>query len=87
MAFFTNVNGNAAPTEAIGREVFFKNFSKGSAMTQADLNALVADVSTLATITVLGTFVAGTSTSVSMVIEGFDVTTSTGYVVTSVAGF
>lgn len=87
MAFVTNVNGNAAPMESFGRDVYFKNYSKGSAMTQADLNTLVQTVGQMASIDVIGAFVAGTSTSVSMVIEGFDVTTVAGYTVTNVAGF
>lgn len=87
MAGFTRVNGAAAPFEAVGRNLFFKNYSKGSAMSQADLDALVQFVQQTATVTVIGSFTAGSSTAVSMVIEGADVDTVAGYTVTNVAGF
>lgn len=87
MAQLLKRNGFAGPMQAIGRQVWFKNFDKGSAMTQADLDALVNLVKLTSTITVVGTFVAGTSTSVNMVIEGADVSTVAGYTVSAVEGF
>lgn len=87
MAQLLKRNGFAGPMQAIGRQVWFKNFDKGSAMTQADLDALVNLVKLTSTITVVGTFVAGTSTSVNMVIEGADVSTVAGYKVSAVEGF
>jgi hypothetical protein len=76
---------NSAPFEAVGRNLFFKNFDKGSAMTQADLNELVKAVQLRATVTVIGDFTAGTSESVNMVIEGFPVDTIAGYTVATVS--
>ncbi len=87
MAGFTRVNGAAAPIEAVGRNLYFKNFAKGSAMSQADLEALVQSVGQTSSITVIGSFTAGTSTSVNLVIEGADVTSYGAYTVTNVSGF
>lgn len=87
MAQLLKRNGFAGPMQAIGRQVWFKNFNKGSAMSQEDLDALVNIVKLTSTITVVGTFVAGTSTSVNMVIEGADVSTVAGYTVSAVEGF
>jgi hypothetical protein len=72
--------------------LFFKNLSKGSAITQANMEALVAKVQETSTITVIGTFTAGSSTSVNMVIEGADIGNITAsdtvaYTVTNVSGF
>ena len=50
MAGFTRVHGAVAPFEAVGRNLFFKNLAKGSAMSQADLDALTQTVSQLVTI-------------------------------------
>lgn len=81
--------GFAQPIEAVGRDLFFKNFDlDGSgAMSQADLEALVRAVQLTSSIEVIGSFTAGTSTSVNMVISGKDVTAVAGYTVTAVAGF
>lgn len=87
MAQLQKRNGFAGPMQAIGRQVWFKNFDKGSAMDQADLAALVNLVKLTSTITVVGSFVAGTSTSVNMVIEGADVSAVAGYTVSAVEGF
>lgn len=87
MAEVTKVHGKAGPGEFVGRDLFFKNFAKGSAMTQADLDALVQAVQMTATVTVVGSFTAGSSTNVNMVIEGENVTSVTGYTVTNVSGF
>ena len=87
MAVVTKAHGFAAPGEFVGRNLFFKNFSKGSAMSQADLDALVQEVQKTVTIEVVGSFTAGTSTAVSMVLSGDDVTAVAGYTVTNVSGF
>lgn len=85
MAFTTK--GFAQPIEAVGRDLFFKNFDQGDVMDQAELEALVRLVQLNSSIEVIGTFVPGTSTSVNMVISGKDVTVATGYIVTSISGF
>jgi len=87
MAGFTRVHGNALPFENFGRNLYFKNFSKGSAMSQADLDALVQTVSQTVSVCVIGAFTAGTSTSVNMIIDGGDVTAVTDYTVTGVSGW
>jgi ABC-type uncharacterized transport system ATPase component len=87
MAVVTKVHGFAAPGEFVGRNLFFKNFAKGSAMSQADLDALVQEVQKTVTIEVIGSFTAGTSTSVNMVVSGDDVSAASGYTVTNVSGF
>lgn len=71
---------NAAPFEAVGRDVFFKTFAKTN-ITQAELNSIVAEVQLTSTVTAIGTFTAGTSDTVNMLIEGADVTA-----ISSVAG-
>lgn len=83
MTFATK--GFAQPFAAIGREIFIKNFDFGAAMSQADLEALVHAVQMTSTVTAIGAFVAGTSESVSMIIEGKDVSAVAGYTVTDVA--
>jgi len=92
MAAFTRVNGAAGAMEQVGRELFFKNISKGSAITQANMEALIAKVQETSTITVIGTFTANSSTSVNMVIEGADIASFTAsdavaYTITNVSGF
>lgn len=79
--------GYAQPFEAVGRDLFFKNFDMNAAMSQADLEALVRAVQLTSSIEVMGSFTAGTSESVNMVISGKDVSAVAGYVVTAVAGF
>jgi VCBS repeat-containing protein len=83
MTFATK--GFAQPFAAIGREIFIKNFDLGAAMSQADLQALVEAVQLTSSIVAIGAFTAGTSESVSMIIDGKDVTAVAGYTVTDVA--
>lgn len=87
MAFATT--GYAQSIEAVGRDLFFKNFDLAGAgpMTQADLEALVRAVQLNSSIEVIGTFTPGTSLTVNMVISGKDVTEVAGYTVTNIAGF
>lgn len=68
----TKVNGKAAPFEAVGRDLFFKTFTKGSAISQANLDALVETVQMTSTVTAIGAFTAGSSTAVNMLLEGAD---------------
>ena len=85
MAFTTK--GFAQPIEAVGRDLFFKNFDMGAAMSQADLEALVHAVQLNSSTEVIGTFTPGVSTGVNMVISGANVAAVAGYTVTNVAGF
>lgn len=87
MAIVSKVHGFAAPGEFVGRDLFFKNFDKGSTMSQADLDALVTAVQKTSTVEVVGSFTAGSSQDVSMVLSGADVAAAAGYTVTNVAGF
>ncbi len=87
MAVVTKVHGKAGPGEFVGRDLFFKNFDKGSAMSQADLDALVQEVQKTSTVEVVGSFTAGSSDNVSMVLSGADVSSVAGYTVANVAGF
>ena len=84
MAVFTRVNGAAAPMEQVGRDLFFKTFTKGSAMSQADLEALVQAVQLTSTITAIGAFTATSSTAVNMVIEGADITNAANVPLTGI---
>jgi hypothetical protein len=72
MAEFARTNGNALSMEQVGRDLFFKTFSKTD-ITQAELNALVEVLGQTVTITAIGAFTAGTSDAVNMIVEGADV--------------
>lgn len=74
MASFARTNGGAAPMEQVGRDLFFKTFTR-AAITQANLDALVQSIQQTATVTAIGAFTAPAS-SVNMIIEGADVTTN-----------
>lgn len=87
MPVVTKVHGKAGPGEFVGRDLFFKKYSKGSAMSQVDLDALVQEVQKTATVEVIGSFTADSSQDVSMVLSGADVPAVTGYTVTNVSGF
>ena len=83
------VNGNAAPFEAFGRDIFMKNIDKGGAISQANLDALVEEVSLTSTISAIGAFNAGVSTEVNMIIEGADLAngnaTISGYTISDIS--
>lgn len=86
----TKVNGKAAPFEAIGRDIFLKNFAKDSGtISQANLDALVETVQLTSTVTAIGAFTAGSSTAVKMIIEGADLANSnaviSGYTISDVS--
>jgi len=85
MAFTTK--GFAQSYEGVGRDLFFKHFEAEGTMSQADLEALVHAVQLNASTEVIGSFTAGTSTGVSMVVSGKDVAAVAGYTVSNVAGF
>lgn len=72
MASFERTNGGAAPMEQVGRDLFFKTFTRAS-ITQANLDALVQSIQQTSTVTAIGAFTAGAG-SVNMIIEGKDVT-------------
>ena len=84
MASFERTNGGAAPMEQVGRDLFFKTFTKGSAMTQTDLDTLVQALQANVTVTAIGSFTAGTSTAVNMIIEGADVTNAANTPITGI---
>jgi hypothetical protein len=95
------LNYDAKPFKAIGRDFVLINVSKGTAMTQANLDDAVQAIFTRASITAIGAFTAASSTSVNLIIEGMDfldadaygstidyldlLSTLTGYTVTAVA--
>ena len=85
----TKVNGNVESFEAFGRDIFMKNFDKGGAISQANLDVLVEEVSLTSTISAIGSFTAGSSTEVNMIIEGADVAngnaTITGYTISDIS--
>lgn len=79
-------DANSASFQAFGREVELMNFDKGVAISQADLNALVEEVTAQnVSITAIGDFNAGVSTAVNMIIEGHGAVVATGYTVAPVA--
>lgn len=72
MASFTRTNGGAAAMEQVGRDLYFKTFTRAN-ITQANLDALVQSIQQTSTITAIGAFTAPAS-AVNMIIEGKDVT-------------
>jgi hypothetical protein len=84
MASFTRVNGAAASFEAVGRNLFFKTFTK-SGMTQANLDDIVREVQQTATITAIGAFSAPQG-AVNMMIEGADIGNQSSAAFGAVAG-
>ena len=85
----TKVNGNAQSFEAFGRDVFLKNFDKGAAISQANLDVLVEEVSLTSTISSIGAFTAGSSTEVNMIVEGANIAngnaTISGYTISDIS--
>lgn len=81
------VNGKAESFEAFGRDIFLKNFDKGSAISQGDLDALVQEVQLTSTVSAIGAVTPGTSTEVNMIIEGADVANGdiAGYTISNVS--
>ena len=70
MAYTTRTHGTTGPISAVGRQEYsIKNFAKTN-ITQAELDAIVQEVQQLNTVMIIGAFVAGTSDSINMLIEG-----------------
>ena len=88
MAVFTRVNGGAAPMKQVGRDLLFKNISKGSTMQQFHLDDAIQAIQATSTVTVIGTFTPNSSTQVNVVVEGSDISTftanSVSYTVTTI---
>lgn len=74
MAAFTRTNGGAAPMEQVGRDLYFKTFTRAS-IQQANLDALVQSIQSTSTVTAIGAFTAGNG-SVNMILEGADITSN-----------
>ena len=66
----TRAHGYAGAGEFVGRNLLVKSFAKGSAMTQANMDALVESIQQLATIEVVGAFTAGTTATAYFIISG-----------------
>lgn len=85
----TKVNGKVESFEAFGRDIFMKNFDKGSAISQANLDALMETVQLTASVSALGAFTAGTSTEVNMIVEGANIAngnaTISGYTISDIS--
>jgi len=77
-------SGYAKPFSAIGRDIFVKTFAKTNA-TQAELNTLVQAIQMTSTVTAIGTFTAGVSDTVNMIIEGKDVGDLAGFTTSDLA--
>lgn len=70
MASVTKLHDTAGSFSAIGRQEYhFKTIAKTN-ITQAEMNAFVAEIQQLNTIMAIGSFTAGSSDSVNMLIEG-----------------
>ena len=77
MAGVVKVNGNYESIEMIHRNLWFKAVGNGGpAMSQVQFNELMQEIALTCTIEVIGTFVAGTSTAVNIIISGADVNTA-----------
>lgn len=71
--------------EFVGRNLYFKNFDLAAPISQNALDALVTAIQTTSTITAIGSFTAGVSTEVNMIIEGPDVTAIAGWTIVDLA--
>jgi len=89
MAGVTKVNGTYHTEEMVHRDLFFKVVGNGGgAISQADFDGIMQEVSLTCTIEVIGTFVADTTTAVNVVISGADVTALSGTgTIGDIAGF
>jgi hypothetical protein len=66
----TRAHGYAGAVETVGRNLLVKSFAKGSAISQAEMDALVQNIQGLATIEVIGTFTAASTQTVYMILSG-----------------
>jgi hypothetical protein len=66
----TRAHGYAGAVETVGRNLLVKSFAKGSAMTQANMDALVQSIQQLASIEVVGTFTAASTQTAYFILSG-----------------
>ena len=66
----TRAHGYAGAVETVGRNLLVKSFAKGSAISQAEMDALVQNIQGLATIEVIGAFTAASTQTVYMILSG-----------------
>ena len=86
MAGVVRAHGYAGEGQFVSRDLWFKTYTKGSAMTQAEMDALVQAIQLTSTIEVIGDFVADTSTAVNMVISGADTDNTADALVAGITG-
>jgi hypothetical protein len=86
MAFTTRVHGATGSFSAVGKQEYaFKTIAKTN-ITQAELDAFVQEVQQLNTIMIIGTFTAGSSDTVNMLVEGKGVANQSNDTFAGVAG-
>jgi hypothetical protein len=86
MAYTVRTHGEAGPFSAVGRQAYsMKAFAKTN-ITQSELDAIVREVQQLNTIMIIGTFDAGTSDVVNMLIEGAGVDNQSSSAYAGVSG-
>jgi hypothetical protein len=66
----TRAHGYTAAGEFVGRNLLVKSFAKGSAISQAEADALVQNIQQTATIEVIGTFTAASTQTMYMILSG-----------------
>lgn len=86
MAGVVKVNGTYHTEELVSRDLFFKAVTPASS-SQVDFDAAMQEIHLTATIEVIGTYVADTTTVINVVISGADVTTLTVGSIADIAGF
>jgi hypothetical protein len=86
MAGVTKVHGQVDTAQFIGRDLFYKTYTKGAAITQDEMNELAQAVMLTSTIEVVGEFEAGVSTAVNMIISGADTDNTADALVTGFTG-
>lgn len=79
-------HGYAATGQFIGRDVWYKTYTFGGAITQENLDDLVAAVQLTSTIEVIGECEIGVDTTVNMIISGANTDDTTGALVAGCTG-
>ena len=87
MAGVTKVNGKYHTEDLVHRDLWFKTVDiGGGAISQDDMDTMMQEIHKTSTIEVIGTFEAGVSTAVNIVISGADVTALPDSVAAGIGG-
>lgn len=79
-------HGYASTGQFVGRDMWYKTYTFGAAITQDNLDDLVAAIQQTSTIEVIGEVVVGTDTAVNMIISGANTDDTADALVTGCTG-